>query len=98
MELNSLNRLPPHNLELKVKVNCPIMLLKNLNPTNDLCNGIKMVYRCFCENVIYAEITMANMQGNKYFYQEFLYLQLKIKGIHFSSKKKNNFQYIFALQ
>ncbi|XP_057994333.1 uncharacterized protein LOC131174594 [Hevea brasiliensis] len=34
------NGLLPHRLELKV--NCPIILLRNLDPSNGLCNGTRM--------------------------------------------------------
>ncbi|KAL0553769.1 hypothetical protein IC582_007673 [Cucumis melo] len=41
--LNSLlpNGIPQHKLILKV--NCPIMLLRNLDPSNGLCNGTRLV-------------------------------------------------------
>ena len=45
--LNSLTLkgLPPHKLILKK--NCPIILLRNLNPSNGLCNGTRMVCKDF---------------------------------------------------
>ncbi|XP_022847592.1 uncharacterized protein LOC111370120 [Olea europaea var. sylvestris] len=41
--LNTLtpNGIPPH--ELKLKVNCPVMLLRNINPSEGLCNGTRLV-------------------------------------------------------
>ncbi|RCV34252.1 hypothetical protein SETIT_7G146300v2 [Setaria italica] len=41
--LNSItpNGLPPH--ELTIKKNCPIILLRNLDPHNGLCNGIRLI-------------------------------------------------------
>nr|XP_027120764.1 ATP-dependent DNA helicase PIF1-like [Coffea arabica] len=61
--LNSLNPngLPPHKLELKE--NAPIMLLRNLDPSNGLCNGTRMVCRHFQHNVIHAEITAGQHKG-----------------------------------
>ncbi|KAL0294340.1 UNVERIFIED_CONTAM: hypothetical protein Sangu_3220900 [Sesamum angustifolium] len=52
--LNSLtpNGLPPHKLILKK--NCPIILLRNLDPSNGLCNGTRMVCREFKDNLIDA--------------------------------------------
>ncbi|XP_042987192.1 ATP-dependent DNA helicase PIF1-like [Carya illinoinensis] len=40
--LNTLtpNGLPPH--ELLLKINCPIMLLRNINPSKGLCNGTRL--------------------------------------------------------
>ncbi|KAJ1693995.1 hypothetical protein LUZ63_010693 [Rhynchospora breviuscula] len=54
--LNSLtpNGLPPHIL--KLKKGCPIILLRNLDPANGLCNGTRLVCRNFERNVIDAEI------------------------------------------
>ena len=45
--LNSImpNGLPPH--ELQVKKNCPIILLRNLDPHNGLYNGTRLVIRGF---------------------------------------------------
>ena len=48
--------LPPHKLVLKK--NCPIILLRNLNPSNGLCSGTRMVCKDFKDNVIRAEITI----------------------------------------
>ncbi|XP_076928068.1 uncharacterized protein LOC143591886 [Bidens hawaiensis] len=40
LNLLNFNGLPPHTLELKV--NSPIMLLRNLNPADGLCNGTRL--------------------------------------------------------
>ncbi|XP_049406379.1 uncharacterized protein LOC125870057 [Solanum stenotomum] len=55
--LNTLtpNGLPPHRLVLKE--NAPIMLLRNLDPSNGLCNGTRLICRGFDKNIIHAEIT-----------------------------------------
>ncbi|XP_043705366.1 uncharacterized protein LOC122655220 [Telopea speciosissima] len=44
--LNSLalKGLPPHKLVLKE--NCPIMLLRNLNPSQGECNGTRLICHC----------------------------------------------------
>ncbi|XP_047256668.1 ATP-dependent DNA helicase PIF1-like [Capsicum annuum] len=54
--LNTLtpNGLPLHRLVLKK--NAPIMLLRNLDAFNGLCNGTRMICRGFDKNVIHAEI------------------------------------------
>ena len=44
------NGLPPHKLVLKK--NCPIILLRNLDPFNGLCNGTRMICKQFNRNVI----------------------------------------------
>lgn len=63
--LNTLipNGLPPH--ELVLKLNSPIMLLRNLNPSNGLCNGTRMVCKGFEPNIIHAEITSGQHAGQQ---------------------------------
>ena len=61
--MNTPNELPQHKLQLKV--NCPIMLLRNLNPSIKLCNGTRMVCKGFDKNVIYAEITTRQHASEK---------------------------------
>ena len=63
-----MNTLSPNGLaqqKLQLKVNCLIMLLRNLNPSIRLCNGIRMVCKRFDKNVIYAEITAGQHVGEK---------------------------------
>ena len=42
--LNTLtpNGLPPH--VLKLKIDCQVILLKNIDPANKLCNGTRLIY------------------------------------------------------
>ena len=65
--LNSItpNWLPPH--ELKVKKNCPIILLHNLDPHNGLCNGTRLVVRGFQNNSIDAEVVNGQHAGKRVF-------------------------------
>ena len=41
--LNTLtpNGLPPHML--KLKIGCPVILLRNIDPANRLCNGTRLI-------------------------------------------------------
>jgi hypothetical protein len=43
-------------LELKVKKNCHVILLRNLDPRNSLCNSTRLVVRGFQNTTIDAEI------------------------------------------
>ncbi|KAG6646090.1 hypothetical protein CIPAW_08G169300 [Carya illinoinensis] len=65
--LNTLtpNGFPPHQLLLKQ--NCPIMLLRNINPSEGLCNGTRLICRNFDHNVIHAEIAIGHQSGKKVF-------------------------------
>jgi len=59
------NGLPPH--VLKVKVNCPVILLRNLDPNNGLCNGTRLMVRAFQDNAIDAEIVAGHHAGRRVF-------------------------------
>jgi len=65
--LNALNLsgIPPH--ELKLKLNCPIMLMRNLNALGGLCNGTRMICRGFRSHVIEAEIISGSHIGQRVF-------------------------------
>jgi ATP-dependent DNA helicase PIF1 len=65
--LNTLmpNGLPPH--VLKLKKNCPIILLWNIDPANGLCNDMRLVVRNFQKNVIDAEIVLGQHAGKRVF-------------------------------
>ncbi|XP_035541237.1 uncharacterized protein LOC118344509 [Juglans regia] len=63
--LNTLtpNGLPPH--ELLLKKNCSIMLLRNVNPSEGLCNGTRLICRNFERNIIDAEIAVGHHTGKR---------------------------------
>lgn len=65
--LNSLtpNGLPLH--VLKLKLNCPVILLRNIDPANGLCNGMRLVVRGFQRNAIDAEIILGQHAGKRVF-------------------------------
>ncbi|ONM25571.1 hypothetical protein ZEAMMB73_Zm00001d007023 [Zea mays] len=59
------NGLPPH--VLKLKVGCPIMLLRNIDPANGLCNGTRLVVHGFQKNSIDVEIVLGQHAGMRIF-------------------------------
>nr|XP_043614267.1 uncharacterized protein LOC122586333 [Erigeron canadensis] len=59
------NGMPPHRLFLKP--NTPIILLRNLNPTEGLCNGTRLICRDLRSNVIHAEIAFGDFVGKEVF-------------------------------
>ncbi|KAL3516946.1 hypothetical protein ACH5RR_023848 [Cinchona calisaya] len=65
--LNSLNPkgFPPHKLILKKS--CPLILLRNLNPTEGLCNGTRLICRKVKAYTISVEITVGLHKGKKIF-------------------------------
>jgi ATP-dependent DNA helicase PIF1 len=52
---------------LKLKIGCPIILLRNIDPTNGLCNGTRLVVRGFQRNTIDAEIVVGDHAGKQIF-------------------------------
>ncbi|PWZ20060.1 ATP-dependent DNA helicase pif1 [Zea mays] len=65
--LNTLtpNGLPPHVLNLKI--GCPVILLRNIDPANGLCNGTRLVVRGFQRNSIDAKIVLGQHAGKQIF-------------------------------
>jgi ATP-dependent DNA helicase PIF1 len=65
--LNTLtpNGLPPH--VLKLKIGCPVILLRNIDPAGGVCNGIRLVVRGFQRNTVDAEIMIGDHTEKRIF-------------------------------
>ncbi|XP_042972733.1 uncharacterized protein LOC122304524 [Carya illinoinensis] len=85
--LNTLtpNGLPPH--ELLLKINCPIMLLRNINPSEGLCNGTRLICLAFDQNVIDAKIAVGHHSGKGFKDADGLYID---KRYHSKYKRLEN--------
>ena len=51
----------PH--ELILKENCPVMLIRNIEPSSGLCNGTRLRCKRFFANTILCEIATGNYKG-----------------------------------
>ncbi|XP_072066587.1 uncharacterized protein [Arachis hypogaea] len=68
--LNGINcsGLPPHKLVLKV--GAPVMLLRNIDQTNGLCNGTRMQVRRMGNHVIECKTLTGNKVGSIFLFQD----------------------------
>uniref|UniRef100_A0A8I6WZN8 ATP-dependent DNA helicase n=1 Tax=Hordeum vulgare subsp. vulgare TaxID=112509 RepID=A0A8I6WZN8_HORVV len=65
-----LNNLTPNGLPpraLKLKINFPIILLRNIDPVNGLCNATRLVVWDFQRNTFDAEIVLGQHAGRRVF-------------------------------
>jgi ATP-dependent DNA helicase PIF1 len=86
--LNSItpNGLPPHIL--RTKKNCLVILLRNLDPHNGLCNGTWLVVRGFGNNSIDAEIVNDQHAGKRVFLPRIPLSPLEDVTLPFKLKRK----------
>ena len=65
--INSLeiNNFPSHNI--KLKQNCIIILLRNLNPIDGLCNGTRLIVNQITNRIIFATIINGPNSGSNVF-------------------------------
>ncbi|XP_021717621.1 uncharacterized protein LOC110685398 [Chenopodium quinoa] len=55
----------PH--ELVLKKDCPVILLRNIMPSDGLCNGTRLICKIFQPNVIVCEISVGQYKGKTVF-------------------------------
>ena len=65
--LNTLtpNGLPPHVLKLGIE--CPVILLRNIGPTNGICSGTRLIIQGFQKNTIDAKLMLGQHAGKRIF-------------------------------
>ena len=85
--LNTLlpNGTPPH--ELILKPNCPVILLRNLNASEGLCNGTRLICRRFQPNIIDAEIINGYHSGKRVFLPRIPFIPIENKKYPFPFKR-----------
>ena len=86
--LNSItpNGLPPH--ELKIKKNCPVILLRNLDPHHGLCNRTRLIVKAFEDNTIDCEIVNGQHAGNRIFIPRISWSPSEDISLPFKFKRK----------
>lgn len=70
MYIDFLNSVTPAGMpthRLLPKENCPILMLRNINPSKGLCNGTRLICRNFAANMIVAEIAVGEKKGTTVF-------------------------------
>lgn len=82
--LNSLDcgSIPPH--KLLIKVGSPVMMLRNLDPSQGICNGTRMTCRAFMPNSIHAEVATGPHKGKLFLIPRItIYTTVEQVGVEF---------------
>nr|KAJ0222017.1 hypothetical protein LSAT_V11C200059100 [Lactuca sativa] len=79
LNMISVSHLPPHYIRLEV--GCLIILLRNLDPSNGLCNDTRLICKRFQHNFIDLEIAIGQ-HAIKNPYEDDMF-QFKLKRKHF---------------
>jgi ATP-dependent DNA helicase PIF1 len=86
--LNSItpNGLPPD--ELRIKINCLLILLCNLDSRSGLCNGTCLVVRVVDKHILDAEIVNGTHAGDRVFIPRILLSLFEDLSLPFKFKRK----------
>nr|KAJ0204533.1 hypothetical protein LSAT_V11C500242050 [Lactuca sativa] len=82
---------------LTVSVGCSIILFRNLDPSNGLCNGTRLICKSYQHNVIDAEIAIGQRTGKRVFLPRIPLCPSEEDMFPFKLKK-NNFQFDYVLR
>ena len=63
--LNTLNAPGIPLLRLRLKLGCPLMILRNLNPTNGLCNGTRAILTDCKRHVLQVQLLGGDHHGKR---------------------------------
>lgn len=85
--LNTINisGLPRHSIV--IKIGCPIILLRNLNPSAGLCNGTRLIVVAFGERVIVAKILSGIHRGKSAFIPRISICTTASSGLPFTLRR-----------
>ena len=83
--------LPPHKLTLKI--NQPIILLRNIMQSEGLCNGTRLIIKEFHKNFIDVEIAIGKHKNKRFFIPKLVITAFKIKFLEISAYI---YKYIFV--
>jgi ATP-dependent DNA helicase PIF1 len=86
-----LNSITPNGLspyELRIKINCPLILLRNLDPCNGLCNGTHLVVRAVDKHILDTEIVNGTHAGDMVFIPRILLSPSEDLSLPFKFKRK----------
>ncbi|XP_076946888.1 uncharacterized protein LOC143618659 [Bidens hawaiensis] len=85
LNMLNFNGMPPHRLELKK--NTLIILLRNINPNDGLCNGTRLIVTQLLPRIIEAKIMTSNRIGHRVYISRIALIH-KDKELPFSFKRK----------
>ncbi|XP_076931482.1 uncharacterized protein LOC143596652 [Bidens hawaiensis] len=85
LNLLNFNGLPTHVLELKF--NSPVVLLRNLNPKDGLCNGTRLIVTQLLPAIVEVQIMTGKFIGRKVYIAK-ISLTYKDKELPFELKRK----------
>jgi ATP-dependent DNA helicase PIF1 len=86
-----LNSVTPNGLllhELRIKINCPLILLYNLDPCSGLCNGTCLVVRAVNKHILDVEIFNGTHAGDRVFIPRILLSLFEDLSLPFKFKRK----------
>jgi hypothetical protein len=86
--LNSItpNNLPQH--ELRIKINCPLILLRNLDPRSGLCHVTRLVVRAVNKHILDVEIVNGTHAEDMVFIPRILLSPSEDLSLPFKFKRK----------